>query len=100
MESCDKKKPSRVYPYQVKYEKLFCLRVTSRNEKTGAVEACVCRFCKFWGQEGADKELDTSGRKREKNINNQHWKQIFRADNIRGHVMKQHSQKFAEYEKA
>ena len=100
MVSCDKKKPSRVYTYQVKYEKLFGLGVTFQNEKTGAVEACVCHFCECWGREGGDEELETGGRKRKKTTNNQHWKQIFRADNICGHVTKQHSQNFSEYEKA
>ena len=40
-----------------------------------------------------------SGRKRNKTKNNQHCKQSFQADNICGNVTKQHSQKFAEYEK-
>ena len=50
MAYCDKKKSSRVYPYQLKYEKLFGLRFTLWYEKTGAVEAYVCRFCKRWGK--------------------------------------------------
>ena len=49
---------------------------------------------------GLSEELETSGRKRKTTTNNQHWKKSFRADNIRVHMTKQHSQKFAEYEKA
>ena len=92
------------FPYQDQFDIKFGLQVTARNEHSGLVEACVCRFCECWGREsdndGDDEVGDntSSGRKRKQTCNNKHWKHSFRSDNIRKHMLEQHPKKFKEYQ--
>ena len=52
----------------------------------------MCRFCKCFGRDFNDGE-----RKCKRTTRNKHWNGVFRSDNIRGHMVKQHPIKFAEY---
>lgn len=94
------KKKKRLYPFQENYAEDFGVRVTCRNEDTGVVEACVCRFCECWGREVEDEDDEGVGpaRKRKKTTNSQHFKTSFRCDNMRKHMKEQHPKKWKEYE--
>ena len=97
-----KKKAARSYPYNEKFAFEFGLRVTGRNDKTGVVEAAVCRFCECWGKENSDSATvgndEEGGRKKRKRTTNyKHFTRMFRSDNIRLHLKEQHPIKFEEY---
>jgi hypothetical protein len=71
------------------------LRGSARNATTKVVEAAACRFCECWGRD-ADEDKLQDGRKR--NTNTKHWTNVFRSDNVRKHMVEQHSKRWKEYQ--
>jgi hypothetical protein len=88
---------SRSFPYQDKVTVEFGLRVTARNATTSVVEAAACRFCECLGRD-ADKNQIRDGRKRKRTTNTKHWTNVFRSDNVRKHMVEQHSTRWKEYQ--
>ena len=86
--------PKRKYTWQTSYAATFGLKVTSRSETNGAVDAAVCCFCQTFGREGAD---DPS-RKRSKTKNHQFFtKDKFNPSNIKKHMQQQHPERWKQY---
>jgi hypothetical protein len=87
--------------YNEKFAFEFGLRVTGRNDKTGAVEFAVCRFCECWGRGKTDSTIvgdEEGGRKKRKlTTNYKHFNRIFRSDNMQLHLREQHPIKFKEH---
>jgi hypothetical protein len=91
------KKCSRSFPYHDKFTVEFGLRVTARNATTSVVEASACRFCERWGRD-ADEDQLQDGRKRKRTTKTKHWTNVFRSDNVRKHMVEQHSKRWKEYQ--
>jgi hypothetical protein len=71
------------------------LRGTARKATTNVVEAAACLFCECWGRD-ADEDKLQDGVKR--NTNTKHWTNVFRSDNVRKHMVEQHSKRWKEYQ--
>lgn len=78
------------------------LRVMSRSERTGFVNAAICRFCETFGREHdtTPQPLEAVGQKRKrgrgKSKKTQHFDK-FRVDNIKKHHGEAHPKKWNEY---
>jgi hypothetical protein len=90
-------KGSRPFLFQDKFTVEFGLRITARRARTSLIESVVCRFCEFWSRE-ADEVEPQDGRKRKRTTEYKHWTNTFRSDNIRKHMVEQHSKRWAEYQ--
>ena len=70
----------------------FGLSVASRVMNSGVVNGLRCRFCVAFGRE------EKVGTKQKQGSSQMTWVYPFRYDNIENHVLKQHPEKWAEYQ--
>ena len=80
--------------FKTKWELECCVKASSRNATTGAVENVVCLFCRAFGREDPD---ETENRKRKRTQNIQSFSAPWRMDKLTKHNNLMHSKKWAEY---
>jgi len=86
--------PKRATPFMPRHSHEYAVRVSQRSGKNGSVVAAECLFCVYFGRESK------VGSKRKNTGNIKYFSMPFRADNYRQHHVKQHPQKWEQYQEA
>eukprot|EP00171_Calliarthron_tuberculosum_P002966 IDg2966t1 len=79
-------------PFQSGHEVQYGLSITARDERTGAVTAATCRFCRKFGREAKP------GAKRKRRSRAQVFTIPFRTDNFKRHLTSAHPTAWTEYD--
>ena len=83
-------------PFLPKWESQVGIQVCARDSKTSKVTSAKCLFCLTFGREEEDNQ-EPDKKKRRKTSNTKFFNEPWRIDNIKKHMVNQHSEKFEEY---
>ena len=86
--------PNHNYPCNYQYVDQYCLKVTSRNQKSKKVDLVLCYFCQAFGREVLLTEANL--RRQKKNKYHKNFTK-FNLSNIMNHMQYQHSLKWKQY---